>query len=539
MEVIKKFELKSQESTEDSLKIKAVVSSTGVDSDKDKIDSKESYVIPSVVNMYIDHKHNDLNSLVGVFNNYYFEKKDNVDLLVMEGEVFKTELTKQHIIPLIEKGVINKFSIGFKAKKYNKMNTGGYLFKEIEIKEVSLVGIPSNNDTELLEVKHLQQEEVIVEQKEDINLVLEKKLTEFDSKLKEHQDLTQKNIMNLMTNFNKEEKKESQEELFLKALTSGKKEDLMNYKTLNSFDNPTGGYLIPTAMSDELFRNVFVEDGNIISLADSRVVADKMTSYAVQLTSPKAKWELEGAPTTLTSATFKPMTIDIRRLSCGTDATWEGLNYQSVYTKNQIISDLKEAIRTRLCYDMLYGDVSTGGLGGIITSTTKNGGVGLVQTKTTGVVDFTDFNTMFGKCKLVFANLDTIVMHRETFYYLMNQKSTTGEPIYKVFEDYQSGALVRRFMNKNVVLVGDYIDYNNNIVNMLDKPDASGNLASGSKIAIYGDFKGAYRALVKKNMFLTESDKDFPSSLVSQWYAHIFVGGNVIQPEALKVLVIK
>jgi hypothetical protein len=37
--------------------------------------------------------------------------------------------------------------------------------------------------------------------------------------------------------------------------------------------------------------------------------------------------------------------IDVRKISTGTDSTWEGLNYQDSYTRQSIITDLKEAIK--------------------------------------------------------------------------------------------------------------------------------------------------------------------------------------------------
>lgn len=534
------FEKAEVQETEEYLSIKAVVSSTAKDLDGDIIESKDSYTIPAQVKMLENHNGYNINSLIGYWENPAFETKGNVDYLTLEGRILKTTKNLEHVIPLVKSGILNQFSIGFSSKKYEKMKDGGYLFKQIEIHEVSIVGFPANQDTQLLEVKQKKEEDKLNLTIEEINKTLDEKFTNFDKskenlmveiekKLADNQKITQEKLMEMISSFGKgNQKQETEEEIFIKGMTQDK---LERKKTLNSFSNPEGGYLVPTGFSNELIREIFNETGDILSLANTKIVNDKSMQYPVQLTSPKARWYNEGDFTSKSNSSFKPMDINIRRISAGTDSTWEGLNYQSSYTKQSIIFDLKEAIKTRLSYDMLYGETSTGGLQGILTSDRTP----TSETATTGVVNWKDFNNMFGKVKLMF-NLDTIVMHRETWYYLMNQASTTGEPIYRVFEDYQAGALVRRFMGKNVVLVGQYIDETDSSLAMLGKPDENGVFPSGSNVALYGDFKAGYRLHVKKDITLLEDDKEFPSSLNTSWFAHMFTGGNIISADSLRIL---
>ena len=528
---------------EDWVSIKAIVSSTAQDLDGDIIESKDSYNIPSQVKMLTDHNSWNINNLVGYWENPYFETKDNVDYLVLEGKILKTDKNLEHVIPLLNNGILNQFSIGFTAIKYEKNKSGkGYLFKQIDIKEISIVGFPANTDTQLLAIKQQNnvQEEIKMELTiEEIKKTLDTKFDDFDQskeallkdiekKLADNQKITQEKLLEIMTSFNKNAPAESEEDTFIKGITQTKTDRI---KTLNSFSNPEGGYLVPTGFSNELIREIFNETQDILSLATTKIVTEKSMQYPIQLTSPKARWYNEGDFTAKTNSTFKPMNIDVRRISTGTDSTWEGMNYQSAYTKNNIIFDLKEAIKQRLSYDMLYGEVNTGGLQGILTSPRLQEST----TATVGMANWKDFNNMFGKVKLMF-NLDTIVMHRETWYYLMNQTSTTGEPIYKLFEDLQAGVLTRRFMGKNVLLVGDYIDDNNASIPMLGKPDENGVFPTGSNIVLYGDFKAGYRIHVKKDITLLEDDKDYPSSLNMSWFAHMFVGGNILSADSLRVL---
>lgn len=541
----KSFNIEKSDVTEsdDYVSIKAIVSSTAEDLDGDMIESKDSYIIPAQVKMLKDHVSWSIDSLVGYWENPTFELKNGVYYLTMEGKVLKTEKNLEHVIPLLKSGVLNQFSIGFSSKKYEKNKNGGYLFKQIEIHEVSLVGFPANTDTQLLEVKHQQhnQEENKLELTlEQIKKTLDDRFNDFDKtknellveiekKLADNQKITQEKLLELMNSFNKASSNESEEDIFIKGIITQNK--IERSKTLNSFVNPEGGYLVPTGFSSELIREIFDETGDILSLATKKVVNEKSMQYPVQLTSPKARWYNEGDFTSKSNSTFKPMNIDIRRISAGTDATWEGMNYQNAYTKQRIISDLKYAIKQRLSYDMLYGDVSKGGLQGILTSST----IDATETATTGVAIWKDFNNMFGKVKLMFPS-DTIIMHRETWYYLLNQSSTTGEPIYKLFEDYQAGALTRRFMGKSVVLVGDYINEDNASLSMLSKPDENGLFPSGGNIALYGDFEAGYRIHVKKDITLLEDDKDYPSSLNMSWFAHMFVGGNIVSKDSLRIL---
>jgi HK97 family phage major capsid protein len=356
--------------------------------------------------MLTDHNSWSVNNLIGYWENPSFETKDNVDYLVLEGKILKTEQNLKHIIPLLNNGILNQFSIGFTSVKYEKNAGGkGYLFKEIEIKEISIVGFPANTDTQLLEIKqHNLNKEIAMELTlEEIQKTLDTKFNDFDKskemllkdiekKLADNQKITQEKLLEIMTSFNKNTPAESEEDTFIKGITQTKQERV---KTLNSFTNPEGGYLVPTGFSTELIREIFYETGGILSLATTKTVTEKSMQYPIQLTSPKARWYNEGDFTGKTNSTFKPMNIDIRRISTGTDSTWEGMNYQSSYTKNNIIFDLKEAIKQRLSYDMLYGEIQTGGLQGILTSTRLQEST----TATVGMANWKDFNNMAQKIK--------------------------------------------------------------------------------------------------------------------------------------------
>ena len=61
--------------------------------------------------MLKDHNNYSINSLVGYWENPTFETKNNVDYLVMEGKILKTQQNQEHIIPLLQNGIL-------KVRKY-------------------------------------------------------------------------------------------------------------------------------------------------------------------------------------------------------------------------------------------------------------------------------------------------------------------------------------------------------------------------------------------------------------------------------------
>ena len=54
----------------------------------------------------------------------------------------------------VKSGLFPAFSIGFIPKTAEPMKDGGWLYKAVEVIETSLVAIPSNRESQILEVRH-------------------------------------------------------------------------------------------------------------------------------------------------------------------------------------------------------------------------------------------------------------------------------------------------------------------------------------------------------------------------------------------------
>ena len=75
----------------------------------------------------------------------------------------------------------------------------------------------------------------------------------------------------MVNSFSKTNTKEDEDTTFLKGITQSKMDRV---KTLNSFVNPEGGYLVPSGFSQELIREIFNETGNILSLAKKQQILE-------------------------------------------------------------------------------------------------------------------------------------------------------------------------------------------------------------------------------------------------------------------------
>ena len=60
------------------------------------------------------------------------------------GNIYTETTVGSDVRSLIQRGMVGAVSIGFVANDYEKMDNGGLLFKEIELREVSAVSSPAN-----------------------------------------------------------------------------------------------------------------------------------------------------------------------------------------------------------------------------------------------------------------------------------------------------------------------------------------------------------------------------------------------------------
>jgi HK97 family phage major capsid protein len=468
--------------------------------------------------MLVDHEHYRITGIVGKIEKTIKDDKG----LFGEGYVLKTEETQKHLIPLLKAGLVDSFSIGFIGKEYTNNEFKGRTFTNIELKEVSIVNFPANESAKILEVKQKEELPTVDKNVQDPRVEdILKRQDELETELK-----TLKYEKKEMKNA--EEK--SPENEFLKFITTPKDIRTKAVGQYNTLVNADGGFLVPTLFVNELFKGIFNETGSIRSLVDVAQKKGKEFSFFTQTKVPYAYFEAEGNPTVKSKSQFGKIQATSKRLTAGTDATWEFLNYQDVYSKSRIVEDLRDAISSTIDYQILNGNHATG-LEGIFTNTA----IEKVDTAVAATLDWKDFMKAFSKIKTGYAQ--DIIMHRETFYKLQTMVDSQQRPIFEYVE-LREAENKGRFMGKKLTLVGSA-----NIagVDTLMMPTVSiaGAFVTGTKPIIVGDLKRAYKLIVAQDMIFSEDPYTGMDSMKMNWYLNMWLDGIVVQPEALKIINIK
>lgn len=76
------------------------------------------------------------------------------DLVIGKGEIYSKVSRGADSMELISRGMIGSTSIGFVGKRYEENEKGGIDFKEIELREISLVRTPANPKANILSAKN-------------------------------------------------------------------------------------------------------------------------------------------------------------------------------------------------------------------------------------------------------------------------------------------------------------------------------------------------------------------------------------------------
>lgn len=92
--------------------------------------------------------------------------------LYIEAKIANTSLGKD-LMALVDEGVVDRMSIGFTVKDYEWGDDGVFYIKEVDLYEVSAVGLPANDRA------HIQKSfEAIKNDEEDVKLLIKDAITE-------------------------------------------------------------------------------------------------------------------------------------------------------------------------------------------------------------------------------------------------------------------------------------------------------------------------------------------------------------------------
>lgn len=308
-------------------------------------------------------------------------------------------------------------------------------------------------------------------------------------------------------------KKGDRAEIDFKAMQT----ELAVKSTLRTDSDVAGGYLVPQVMDSEIRKNIR-EVSPVRLFARNRVMASKTMEVPRRgegISRAPFEGELEQDDTGISK--YVQETVTAYRQSWTVPASNDMLISSAFDLETEIVSDVQEAFADGEGYNFLHG---TGAKGpkGIIADTRCE----VVSTAATGVLAFEDFATIAGKLKK--GQRPAFFLNRSTLAEVWKLKGTDGHPIW---------APVSMGGTTPATIFG--YPYNSDMIDL----DSHTPTTSNTKPIIFGDLMRGYEVFDLAGMVVIRDDYTQKRKAIVEWTFHRYLTGQVILPEAIKILKIK
>lgn len=308
-------------------------------------------------------------------------------------------------------------------------------------------------------------------------------------------------------------KKGDRAEIDFKAMQT----ELAVKSTLRTDSDVAGGYLVPQVMDSEIRKNIR-EVSPVRLFARNRVMASKTMEVPRRgegISRAPFEGELEQDDTGISK--YVQETVTAYRQSWTVPASNDMLISSAFDLETEIVSDVQEAFADGEGYNFLHG---TGAKGpkGIIADTRCE----VVSTAATGVLAFEDFATIAGKLKK--GQRPAFFLNRSTLAEVWKLKGTDGHPIW---------APVSMGGTTPATIFG--YPYNSDMIDL----DSHTPTTSNKKPIIFGDLMRGYEVFDLAGMVVIRDDYTQKRKAIVEWTFHRYLTGQVILPEAIKILKIK
>lgn len=288
-------------------------------------------------------------------------------------------------------------------------------------------------------------------------------------------------------------------------------------KTLRTDSDTAGGFLLPTPMDTELRKNI-VEISPVRRFARVRVMGGKTLEVPRRIKGlGRAPFEGETETGDEGISQYGQENVTVYRQSWTVPISMDMLMSSAFNMEAEMIEDVFEAFANGEGYNCLFG-TGVKGPKGIITDSRCE----VVSTATTGVLAFEDFATIIGKMKRG-QNL-AFFMNRSTLSEIWKLKGTDGHPIWSPVP--AGGASPATIFG--VPYSADMIDLDSHVPT-----------ASNTKPIICGDLRRGYEIFDRAGISLVRDDYTKKKQSIVEFTFTRYLTGQVIQPEAIKVLKIK
>lgn len=287
----------------------------------------------------------------------------------------------------------------------------------------------------------------------------------------------------------------------------------LDLKALRTDSDTAGAYLIPQIMDNEIRKNV-TEISPVRMYARTRVAPGKTMDIPRRLALLTAYFEGEAEVGEEGQSTYGSEQVTLYRQTVTVPATLDMMVSSAFDLEREISADVGESFGKSEGTQFLIGTGVKGPQG--ITADTR---IEVMDTATSGAVDFSDIGELAGKLKR--GQAPWWFFNRRTLAKLWQIKSSIGVPIWQPVAG-----------NVPATIWGFPYDSN-----MIDLDDAQNG--AGAKPIIFGDMRRGYEIFDMMGISVIRDDLTKKKQAITEWTFRRYLTGRVIIPEAFKILRVK
>lgn len=284
-------------------------------------------------------------------------------------------------------------------------------------------------------------------------------------------------------------------------------------KALRTDSDQQGGYLIPQVMDNEIRKNI-TEMSPVRMHARVRVSPNKTMEIPRRHTIPTATFEGEGDAASNSQSTYGSEQITLWRQTLKVPATLDMMVSSAFDLEREIAADVGEAYGYGEGYNFVKGT-------GIKCPQgfTTDARCEVVTSVGSGALIWDDMIEIAGKLKR--GQNPWYYMNRRTLAYMQKLKSTIGVPIWAPVSG-STPATIWGFPYSS-----DMID--------LDEAQSGSN----AKPVVFADLRRGYEIYDMLGISVVRDDLTMADKAITQWIFRRYLTGQVVIPEAIKILKIQ
>lgn len=284
-------------------------------------------------------------------------------------------------------------------------------------------------------------------------------------------------------------------------------------KTLRTDNESQGGYLIPQVMDTEIRKNI-TEMSPVRLFARTRIAPNKTMDVPRRHTIPVATFEGEGDAASNSQSTYGSEQITLYRQTVKIPATLDMMVSSAFNLEQEIASDVGEAFGKGEGTNFVKGTGQTRPKGFVMDDRCE-----VVQTASSGTLIWDDMIEIAGKLKR--GQNPWYYLNRRTLAYLQKSKSTIGVPIWQPVAG-----------NTPATIWG--FPYNSDFIDLDDAQSGS-----NAKPVVFADLRRGYEIYDMLGISVVRDDITLAANAITQWIFRRYLTGQVVIPEAIKVLKIQ